>query len=350
MRVILLVALVATACGGTDHAAEAPRSGAAREAQVEVLISTADALIGAISDLVVDADGIVYAVDRQASQVHVVEGPGQVRSVGRPGSGPGEFSQPASLRRRGDTLFVVDWGNGRLQGISTSGVPLFSRPLPPGYPPSLGEDGRFVRPTLGADSVLAVIYAPDLSVIATIGQIVGTPTTMLQVGRMKQEIQEGTVPDIFLNTAEAVVGSDSATWLYVPARGSVQRFDAMGREVFSVTLDEPEHEALFDTFVSENAAKPANSFAGLRYIADATVVGEDLWVLLGSSLAGSAAIRIIHPDGQVGDRFDIPGVPGAGKLAIDAERGLVYFVLEDVAELVRVTLHRQGWPPVRSPS
>lgn len=276
--------LITAACGGDDRSDEAPIDEAAREERAEVLISTADALIGAISDLVVDKDGVVYAVDRQASQVHVVEGAGQVRSLGRPGAGPGEFSQPASVLKQGDTLFVVDWGNGRLQGLSASGASLFTRPLPPGYPPSLGADGRFVRPTLGADSVLAVIHAPDLSVIAPIGQIVGVPTNRIQLGRMKQEIQEGKVPDIFLNTAEAVVGGDAATWLYVPARGSVQRFDRMGSEVFSVTLDEPEREALFDRFVSENAEKPANSFAPLRYIADATVVGEDLWVLLGSSL------------------------------------------------------------------
>jgi hypothetical protein len=347
MRSILWAVLVTTACYGADRSAEAPRDEAGMGEQPEVLISTADALIGAISDLVVDDDGVVYAVDRQASQLHVVEGPGQVRSLGRPGAGPGEFSRPTTMLKRGDTLLVVDGGNGRLQGLSSSGAPLFTRPLPPGYPPSLGADGRFVRPTLGADTVLAVIHAPDLSVIAAIGQTVGVPANRVQIGRMKQQIQEGEVPEIFLNTAEAVVGGDAATWLLVPARGSVQRFDSVGNEVFSVTLDEPERETLFDRFVSENAAKPANSFAGLRYISDATVVGEDLWVLLGSSLVGTAAIRIIHPDGRVGDRIEFSGVSGAGQLAIDVERGFGYFVLEDRAELVRVRLDRMDTLPVR---
>lgn len=338
MKGIPLMVLVTAACGGADRSAEAPLDEALTGALPEVLISTEDGLIGEIADLVLDADGTIYAVDRQASQVHVVDGSGQVRSLGGPGAGPGEFAQPSSVYRRGDTLLVVDWGNGRLQGLTPLGSPIFTRPLPPGYPPSLGGDGRMVRPTLGMDTMLAVIHASDLSVIAPIGQIVGVPTNRIQLGRMKKEIQEGKVPDIFLNTAEAVVGDDAATWLFVKARGSVQRFDALGAEVFSVTLNEPEREALFDRFVSENAAKPGNSLAGLSYITDATVVGEDLWVLLGSSLMGSAAIRIIHPDGRVGDRIEFLNVVGASQLAIDAERGFAYFVKGDEAELVRVAL------------
>ena len=338
VRATPLLALIVAACGG----AGGPRAGGPDEAvmagSAEVLISTSDALIGEISDLVVDDSGVVYAVDRQASQIHVVEGPGRVRSLGRPGAGPGEFSQPTTLYRRGDTLLVVDWGNGRLQGLTVSGAPIFTRPLPPGYPPGLGADGRFVRPTLGIDTMLAVIHAPDLSVIAPIGRIVGVPMNRVSVRLMKQEIRERKVPEIFLNTAEAVVGADTATWLYVPAAGSVQRFDAMGTEVFSVTLDEPEHEALLDRFVSENAAKPANSFAPLRFIADATAVGGDLWVLLGSSVTGAASVRIIHADGRIGERMEFPGVTGATQLAVDAERHLAYFVEGDVAQLVRVAL------------
>ena len=330
--------LVTAACGGADRSAEAPLDEALTGALPEVLISTEDGLIGWIADLVLDADGTIYAVDRQASQVHVIEGPGLVRSLGGPGAGPGEFAQPSTVYRRGDTLLVVDWGNGRLQGLTPLGSPIFTRPLPPGYPPSLGGDGRMVRPTLGMDTMLAVIHASDLSEIAPIGQIIGAPIDMVRFRQIKRDIQEGKVPEIFLNTAEAVVAPDAATWLFVKARGSVQRFDALGAEVFSVTLNEPEREALFDRFVSENAAKPGNSLAGLSYITDATVVGEDLWVLLGSSLMGSAAIRIIHPDGRVGDRIEFLNVVGASQLAIDAERGFGYFVKGDEAELVRVAL------------
>lgn len=333
---VTLIAMAACREGGRSPEV-VPDSIVVREG-AEVLISTSDALIGGIWDLVVDKAGVVYAVDGRTSQIHVVEGPAQVHSLGRPGAGPAEFSRPRTLHKRGDTLLVVDWGNGRLQGLSPSGTMLFTRPLPPGYAPSLGADGRLVRPTMGMDSALAVIHAPDLSVIAPIGQIVGSRRNMVDMRGMKEEIQQGKVPDLFLNTAEAVVTDGGATWLYVPARGSIQRFDALGREMFSVTLNEPEHELLFDRFVSENATKPANAVSPLRYIADATPVGEDLWVLLGSSTAGPAALRIIHADGRIGDRIECPDVTGATQLAVDQERGFGYFVKRDVAELVRVNL------------
>lgn len=136
--VTLLAAAAAVACGGDAP----PGEGEARAAtpvpgEVRVLIATADARIGEIADLVVDAEGTVYAVDRQAAEIHVVDASGRVTSFGRPGAGPGEYARPSALEVLGDTLLVVDWGNGRLQGVTRTGEPLFTRGLPRGrLPPS----------------------------------------------------------------------------------------------------------------------------------------------------------------------------------------------------------------------
>lgn len=61
-------------------------------------------------------------------------------------------------------------------------------------------------------------------------------------------------------------------------------------------------------------------------------------MLLGSSLTGPAAIRIIHPDGEVGQRIEFSGVVGASQLAVDPTHGIAYFLKGDMAELVRVVL------------
>ncbi len=303
----------------------------------EVLIDTESALIGEIADLVIGPDGTLYAVDRQANQIHVVDASGQrLPSIGRPGAGPGEFAQPTTVEVVGDTLFVVDWANARLQALSLSGVPWLTRPLPPGYPPSIGAGTRLVRPTLGKDTVLAVIHRPDLSKVAAIGRIVGEPPDVVHLAHMKREIREGIVPQIFLNTAEAVVGPDSSTWLYVPARGSVQRFDAEGRELWSVEMMEPEREQLMTAFMAENAAKPTGSFALLRYVLDVTLVGTDAWVLLGNSLTGQASVRVLSADGTLGERLEFPGVWGVDEIAVDTQRGFVYFARPDAAELIRI--------------
>ncbi|MBE0616698.1 MAG: hypothetical protein IH608_02065, partial [Proteobacteria bacterium] len=268
----------------------------------------------------------------------------RLRSIGRPGAGPGEFAQPVTVEVVGDTLFVVDSGNARLQALSLSGEPWLTRALPPGYPPSIGAGTRFVRPTWsgGGDTVLAVIHRPDLTKVAGIGRIVGQPIHEVSRPRMKREIQEGTVPAIFLNTAEAVVGPDSSTWLYVPARGTVQRFDAEGRELWSVELNEPERAQLMATFVEENAAKPSGPFAFLNYMLDITLVGDDAWLLLGNSLTGQAAVRVLSANGDIGERLEFPGVSGVDEIAIDPGRGYVYFVRPDVAQLIRIP-----WRPTR---
>jgi len=310
-------------------------------AEVEVVISSEDAVIGQISDLVLGPDGTLYAVDRQAAQIHIIDSTGhRLSSIGRPGAGPGEFAQPVSVEVVGDTLFVVDSGNARLQALSLSGEPWLTRPLPPGYPPSIGAGTRFVRPTWsgGGDTVLAVIHRPDLSKVAGIGRIVGQPTYEVSRPRMKREIQEGTVPAIFLNTAEAVIGSDSSTWLYVPARGTVQRFDAEGQELWSIELNEPERARLMAAFVAENAAKPTGPFAFLNYMLDITLVGDDAWVLLGNSLTGQAAVRILSSSREPGQRLEFPGVTCVDELAIDPQHGWVYFVRPDVAQLIRIPL------------
>jgi hypothetical protein len=305
-------------------------------------MSTESAVIGEIADLIVGPQGTLYAVDRQADRIHVVDASGEPRpSIGGSGKGPGEFAQPTTAEVVGDTLFVVDSGNARLQGLSLSGEPWLTRALPPGYPPSIGAGTRFVRPTLGwgTDTALAVIHRPDLTRLAGIGRIVGEPAYVVNPAHMKREIRDGTVPAIFLNTAEAVVGPDSSTWLYVPARGTVQRFDAAGRELWSVELIEPERERLMAAFVADNTAKPTGSFALLRYVLDVTLVGDDAWVLLGSSLTGQASVRVLSADGTVGERLEFPGVSGVSELAVDPARGFVYFVQPDAAQLIRIP-----WP------
>jgi len=338
VRVVAVLATLAAGCGG-DADKPVVAGGAPAAGNVEVLISTDDGVIGQISDLIVMDDGTVLAVDRQAGQVHMVDASGsQLGSLGRSGAGPNEFSQPATLEARGDTLYVVDWGNGRLQAVTIGGDHVSTSPLPPGQAPSIGGGMRFVRPTWGIDTMLAVIHRPDLSTVAEVGRVIGVPMNTVYPRRMKQEIAEGRVPDIMLNMAEAIIGPDSTVWLFVAARGSIQRFDAEGREMCAVDLDEAEREALFAEFVSENAEKPIGSFFGLQYLLDVTLVGDEAWVLLGNSLRGTASVRVLGPEGELGRRIEFPGIEAVDEIAVDPDRGYVYFIRPDAAELVRVPM------------
>jgi 6-bladed beta-propeller len=78
---------------------------------------------GQIAGVDVDATGNVYIADQQARDVRVYDATGKyVRTIGKPGSGPGEFGpQISGLEVVGDQIFVPDIGNQRLSRFSLEG-------------------------------------------------------------------------------------------------------------------------------------------------------------------------------------------------------------------------------------
>jgi len=110
---VLLTATLATAAPVQLHT-EPP---ATREVPLEELWRIGgeddeDVLMGVIFDSKVDADGNTYLIDRQLSQVLVIDPDGElVTTLGREGEGPGELNQPHGL-------FLLDEGKvGVIQGF-----------------------------------------------------------------------------------------------------------------------------------------------------------------------------------------------------------------------------------------
>lgn len=110
--------------------------GEAWTVDTELLIGTAEGeaeyQFGQIAGLDVDADGRIYVLDQQASEVRVFDPDGQfIRSMGRAGSGPGELSQgagPVFVAPGGDVL-VPDIMNQRINLYSPLGEATGSTPL-----------------------------------------------------------------------------------------------------------------------------------------------------------------------------------------------------------------------------
>jgi hypothetical protein len=94
-----------------------------------------------VGQIHVAPDGRTYVLDAQELQVRVFDPDGRlVASIGRRGSGPGEFQFPRAFGLLGDTLWVNDLMNQRLTFFSRSGellgtVPSRGVPIDVGDPP-----------------------------------------------------------------------------------------------------------------------------------------------------------------------------------------------------------------------
>lgn len=88
---------------------------------------------GQISGLDVDADGRIYVMDQQASEVRVFDDDGAfVLAMGQAGAGPGELSQGAGpvFVGPGDTVAVPDIVQQRITRYTPTGETAASHPLP----------------------------------------------------------------------------------------------------------------------------------------------------------------------------------------------------------------------------
>lgn len=85
------------------------------------------AAMTAIAGLTVGRDGHLYVSQPQEALVRVFDARGRpVRTIGREGKGPGEFVLPSRMGWRGDTLWVADEVQGRINLFTVDGTPVRS--------------------------------------------------------------------------------------------------------------------------------------------------------------------------------------------------------------------------------
>jgi hypothetical protein len=305
--------------------------------QVDTLASTASELLAMPADLHRLGDGRLLVSDGLAHVIQVFARDGaHLGTLGQSGQGPGEFNRPASLESRGDTLLVVDHLNGRIQFLSSEGEYLSSIPVQAGYDPRLTPDGLVIQPTLGLDSVMAVVHRLEGEEVARLGAPAAPVVRMIRPSELKAEIEAGGVPDIFQNTALPVGDGAGSVWLYTPALARVERYDLEGRRELSVTLEDPGFEEEQAWFRERNRGAEGTQFFPLELLRSARAVEGRLWVLLGTGPEGPARIAILSSTGEVEARLEFTQVRGAGDFLPDPGTGEIFFTIPEMAELIRV--------------
>jgi len=109
---------------------------------VRTIVSAGPETIRLPGGLALDGAGGLYVTDQTGNQVKHFDAQGQVlATLGKPGTGPGEFDHPSdvALDAQGN-LWVVDQGNVRLQKFDPTGKPVFA------FGSVGGGDTQFLRP------------------------------------------------------------------------------------------------------------------------------------------------------------------------------------------------------------
>lgn len=105
------------------------------EASIGVLEGAEEYIIGRIGGVAITPEGTVLLVDEQAKALREYEADGSyLRTIGRAGSGPGEYQRPAGVVVLPDGRIALrDFGNARINIYSAQGESLDHWPIPGGF-------------------------------------------------------------------------------------------------------------------------------------------------------------------------------------------------------------------------
>lgn len=328
---------VALAAALAACASPAPRE--VKVAGADTLVNEESGLLAAPADLAVDAAGRLYVSDQILGHVLVVAGAPRV--MGRPGAGPGEFQAPEALGVGGDTLWVEDRGNGRMQVLTASGTYVRSHPLPPtAGRTSIDGRGRIAAATLGLSAGrLALLVDGGGHLRLGFGELAAPPAAGWDMEAMKRDVRRGNVPATLRNNAQPVLGRNGDAWLLMQADGEVRRYDAQGKLAWSRRLRSPETRRIRDLFFATNRddERPF-AFFPLSYVSDAVPVGDDLWVLLNLPDEEPSVILVVGATGDVVKRMVLADIHGARSLAVDQARGKLYLAVPSRASVLATPL------------
>jgi hypothetical protein len=305
---------------------------------VDTLVRTGSELLGGVYDLAVSPDGDVYISDYGYKHVVVVGPDGTVRqTIGRGGSGPGEFGIPYVIRAGADTVWVLDAQSNRVQVFDRAGGLVRSYLV---RAPGLGSgrdfrnDGWLGATIDGFDSAMVLVLDAAGDPLNRFGEPIVPPVSHYDFIGIKAEIRDGRIPDAFRNRAMLTWAPDHSLYLAFLAEPQVRRYDAAGKLLWMRTLDEPVFRTARETFIRRNVEERNPSrLHSLQYVTDAVVVDGDLWLLLNTADQDMGLLLVLDAkDGTVRHRIMFPGLRKRLYMAPRGEASVLIFDVPDALD------------------
>jgi hypothetical protein len=303
----------------------------------EQVVPPSDSGAGRVVSLGVGADGRLAWTDGRPGQALVRDVSGRVRVIGRSGAGPGEFARITALGWLGDTLWVHDASNSRVQFFADSGTYLTGVRLPArvGWAPRpaghyVGFAFQLARPTPDPIGWLAArADATSADTLARFERVEGDPVLVPAGGRE--------IPNPHPLLARTVVGASAAhdrACAAIPADGSTTTLrcvDDRGRIVLDKRLDlspRPVTDAIYDSVITIFSRAPGRTPAIMRDRISrprslppvaALLVSSDgsLWLQRSHQLEHDSHWMRVRTDGTVRDSLVLP--PSTRLLEVDGE-------------------------------
>lgn len=215
------------------------------------IIGDESALLASIADVALSDRGYLLIADPIDANVKLYDDVGRwLRTLGRPGDGPGELRQPTALALKHDSVFVLDTHHARLSVFSIDGPFLKSVPIRVNGPTGLGLSGDSLLLIAGHGRVDEP-NAPDIQSTLHVVDLAGSVQRSYRPPRRREHLYEANFSAALLDVygTQAVVGDRTSNSIrvvniatdsvqhvtltpdgYVPPRWPRRRFTGTGAE------------------------------------------------------------------------------------------------------------------------
>jgi hypothetical protein len=275
-------------------------------------------------DLSIDKDGQIYVLDSKDHNIKVFKNNGTFfQTIGREGSGPGEFNRPWIMDIIGNEIYVADCDNRRVQVLTKSGQyqRSFKLPLEFGSGMAFDSKGTLYLNTKGfRSSKLISIYDNQGNLLNEIGTLEGKSFEFYNMTQIKNQIKKGELPDSFKNDLLIIVDHKGDIFAVHRAMNKLRKFSPEGKELAEVEIDAEEYKNIYRAFLRKNeeVEKVPYTYYGLIYVNDLAVDEKgNLYVLMNEP--SKMIIYVFSNDGKF--KGKLQGVEDEiSRIAISSDR------------------------------